>query len=755
MLRLKTHVLMQFFVLGLAIQNASLASDDGIIDQAKAKQIVDQLNRGEDYEILQDKISLAADTKIIWGGEGVLVLKAKNGIQFNPGSLIESQGKGGLILNPDASRESPEATVNFEGDKPQIDFSKGYGSVSLFYNPPEKLEEGSHKYKNPQDFSVDIVMGQGLFKAFMLIHHYSDLLNMKLNSNGDYALSTDPCPDGALSRQSSPSAYKFLGTFNYNAQNMFNSKQNPKDNGKSYIVFDDYVFEGCFEERLGKKIFYKHLPLLSDERGFLKAIKKNNSQTVNDYLLQKRKAHDLAFVKDQRLHTPLHIAAYYGRLEILEKFRPILFKNQKVGFSLLERKDAEGKTALDLSFEQGHREVTLYLMNLYVEENYPFERQQMFLKNAERRLNEVRLSYNRICDYLEQKDLPPTKLNTYWQGFPKKLEAEEKESERQKTVHERFFVRELKTPKTILITKKFLEDYASKTEGTVYKLDGLPSRSRIILLKEITRLKLQKYDSKANDYWKINTEYDESGNHSWHVGVDFFPTQYYFGGATHTLENQFTPQKPGYTHYREIGKYEEIEPKIKAIALKLEPKKITKLLRNFRLTGKAITEKMLVEDGYQGDAPTYDALYLMRLSFLLDIEIASRLVRPEELSHFKESIFDRLPIAIACSRIFDLQMQEFCTFEDYLSKTGDFHCFSHELERRKSAIEGVNKKYLDLLKSTLTDESVLKWDATHPYGKVIVTSEQLHQELLENYGGDCESEGEEYEDKEKGQEKET
>ena len=36
------------------------------------------------------------------------------------------------------------------------------------------------------------------------------------------------------------------------------------------------------------------------------------------------------------------------------------------------------------------------------------------------------------------------------------------------------------------------------------------------------------------------------------------------------------------------------------------------------------------------------------------------------------------------------------------------------------------------------DESIRHWQENHPYGTIIASAEKFHQELLEEYGGDCE-----------------
>jgi hypothetical protein len=131
----------------------------------------------------------------------------------------------------------------------------------------------------------------------------------------------------------------------------------------------------------------------------------------------------------------------------------------------------------------------------------------------------------------------------------------------------------------------------------------------------------------------------------------------YFWGLNHTLSHNPYKNKPGYAHYEEIGAYEEpkgkdkesnINSKISKIVDHIDPYKVAELLRQSHASGQPITAQQLFRMGHKkNDALQQNADYLNRLNFLLDLEVASRLVRGD---NGEATDYDVLPIGTGWAR---------------------------------------------------------------------------------------------------------
>lgn len=95
------------------------------------------------------------------------------------------------------------------------------------------------------------------------------------------------------------------------------------------------------------------------------------------------------------------------------------------------------------------------------------------------------------------------------------------------------------------------------------------------------------------------------------------------------------------------------------------------------------------------------------------------------------------------------------SLKDLLDKTSLYHPYTNTdaegVFQRERAIKCINDKFHDIIRRNRKEEcnedtlaSIIKWEELHSGGHIIKTKEGLHQELLEEYGGDYESSGEEY-----------
>ena len=83
---------------------------------------------------------------------------------------------------------------------------------------------------------------------------------------------------------------------------------------------------------------------------------------------------------------------------------------------------------------------------------------------------------------------------------------------------------------------------------------------------------------------------------------------------------------------------------------------------------------------------------------LLLFEIGRRLVKDGKNPTDGKKALDNLPISGAITKIMKLFEKEDCTFKDFFSFEGKFHCFTGKLRKRKRAIKRLelNEKYEDI-----------------------------------------------------------
>ena len=83
---------------------------------------------------------------------------------------------------------------------------------------------------------------------------------------------------------------------------------------------------------------------------------------------------------------------------------------------------------------------------------------------------------------------------------------------------------------------------------------------------------------------------------------------------------------------------------------------------------------------------------------LLLFEIGRRLVKDGKNPTDGKKALDNLPISGAITKIVKLFEEKYCSFEDFFSFEGKFHCFTGRLGKRKGAIRRLelNEKYEDI-----------------------------------------------------------
>ena len=104
-------------------------------------------------------------------------------------------------------------------------------------------------------------------------------------------------------------------------------------------------------------------------------------------------------------------------------------------------------------------------------------------------------------------------------------------------------------------------------------------------------------------------------------------------------------------------------------------------------------------------------------------EISRRLVKTEKPCD-KKKAFDVLPIGCAMARLIRLLELEICLFEDVFLPGGKFHCFSGLPDKRKQAIENINKAISEISKNETVKDLLEELEEAFCYKP---TEEQLEE----------------------------
>lgn len=718
-------------------------------------------------------ITFKKGAPIVWNSDGVLDVfnnRVGGDIVFEEGASIKNAGNGGLKLC------SSEGIIKFPSAETQIDFEESQGAICILYNPPGELYKKYLTYNQCYKyFDKNIKRNNNvLCNSFMLITNPNELRAMSRNPQGNYSLLHDIKDDNFLSyyeiiysKQASP----FKGSFHFNGAKLIGPELKP-DSCKVSFVFENHLLQ---EENWAANILFMVPPLKPQQKNLLHFLKLRKETEANDCIREifsgdsdhLWRAGRLAFYDGIKKNTPLHIAAKKGLVEsltymlseIFSPFRPdqnspYLKRNP---FSLLGRKNNKGLRPIDLAVQCGQTDTAKVIINYYTVYKLQYLLRKEMLLSLIGQQQEQAQPMRRLLDEFED---PPVPFSVTLQGFPNKNEALKNEYSHQLGAGQKFFMRRPETHKTKKIFNDFEEKYKIENiQGLkenekeryfpTYDLTGLSSRSRIILLQAIKNKKLKTFNSeKMSYYWKKYEEKTED-DIPYFKYSDCFPITYQCGELTYKIRNQPSEKKPGHAYCYEIEAYEAICIIVSAIEQRISGEKIAKIFKQSRLTGRNISAKMLEDEGYQtsgNSSSKEDAEYLNRLLFLIDLEVVFRLVDASQ------SYWDCLPVASANARAFSLQQRKKITLLDLLDKSSKYHPFTdnNNYSQREMAIKKLNEKFHEeateddkLLNAKLTSK-IKEWRKLHPGGFIIKTPEGLHQELLEEYGGECESSGEEY-----------
>ena len=79
-----------------------------------------------------------------------------------------------------------------------------------------------------------------------------------------------------------------------------------------------------------------------------------------------------------------------------------------------------------------------------------------------------------------------------------------------------------------------------------------------------------------------------------------------------------------------------------------------------------------------------------------------------------------------------------------MTKENPYHLFSGN--RREEAIYAISDLFHQKInkRQKASEVSLQSWKERRAYGQIIASEEEMHQELLEQFGGGYESEGEDY-----------
>jgi filamentous hemagglutinin family protein len=114
---------------------------------------------------------------VSWSNANTLTLSAYNNININ--AAITNSSGGSLVLRAD-NMGTGVGTISFSGVAPQINFSGG-GAVNVYYNPTV--------FPVATNYTGNVsVSGSSTFTPYILVNNLTNLQNMQLDVNGNYAL---------------------------------------------------------------------------------------------------------------------------------------------------------------------------------------------------------------------------------------------------------------------------------------------------------------------------------------------------------------------------------------------------------------------------------------------------------------------------------------------------------------------------------------------------------------------------------------
>lgn len=749
------------------------------------EQIMGDLNGEQKYKLIQNQtgvLRIPAGFYLVWNNDGVLEIQAAGDIVFEMGSGLTYGGKGGgLILkaynnewDKKRNRQKVEAgSVLFE-ENSLIDFSQSQESaLSIFYRP--NADAGKHKYECPRDFSTYIRLPASkedvYFRNFMLVENETDLTHI-CRYQGSYALGRSL----KVTQNDHKKGESFEGIFSFNGYSL------AQEGWVDFQKFTGSMLQLFFSEALHQKTISNQPPYNegSQEKKLIVAATLGNNEIFDEYF-------GCYGIIDIRGRTPIHLAAMSGHRDFLEKLkeksRNSIFLESFLG--LINTVDFEGNTPLDLAALEGQPVTVIWLVEFLKSKSYPvdglitkvrdrlsnktLELSQRYLEDREsipsfeQEIASLNIRYTQVLNYLRELNDNPYPLGRHYIGYPIAQRGLEAEYSYARYSNLRFFsyifsqssatLRLPGTSRTASFNNYFSQLYSTLAPSSPREvnLTGVPSRSRIILFNNIAVSKIAKYKdsslkSKAYEEKRRASEEDENEKISFE---DRFPITYKLQKQFISVLNNPTSNQSGNVYLRDVPSYDETEipAQIQEIVEKFPYNQgnqmIAHLMRHSRLSGNPITTDLLGDYGYTEVLETEDFNFLNQLSLLLDFEVSRKL--QEESSYF--------PIGIICARAFTLIEKGYLTWRQFLTKGNDYHIFTDKVKYsgdRINAMHKINALFHQRINKrnciSVSKEIIREWQEKRPYSLIITRAEEMHQELLEQYGGGYESEGEEYPD---------
>lgn len=601
---------------------------------------------------------------LTWSGDGVYEIQAAGNIIFKPNVRIEYTGSGGgLILRPYytkdkyqySSKNVSAGTLIFEEGSQPIDFSQSRNSaISIFYRPSGTY----NKYANPRDFSPHIRLPEDQTKrdsiyveAFMLVENKDDFRNTS-QFEGNYALGQTIEIDQRVESDR-------LALMPNSILNM-----NHFDWAKKWNVdgqdFDLFVLGRSFSKSLACSP-----PYVDFKKALLQA-----AQTGDMSAFEGRWFYDCRLTEGSTRRNLLHVAAANGHTHFLQKAHEsitrrsgLIIDNWHFFLHLVTASDREGNTALDLAAFGGHLGTINWLVGILKEKanvSVSIQKVEAAARANPGDASDLEQPYERTINYLRGLN-EIQGFGKYWLGYPITRAGFEEEYRYAQYTNQRFFIRNVGTTKTTNFLERFKEEY-KQFSASSFGLEGIPSRSRIILFPNVGVKKIKKKDTSR-----------------FQNGEDKFPTGYRVQqdpDVTVVVRNNPTTNQPGNVYLIGIPRYNpgEIPASINQIVGNFPyqgSQKIAALMRQSRLLGMPITTEHLLEQGYAGTTPQEDAIFLNKLGLLLSFEVSRKL--PEQPT---------LPIGISCARAFTLIEKGYLTWDQFLTKDKPYHFFSGYRKRR-------------------------------------------------------------------------
>lgn len=757
----------------ISLDSFSSASDFAFPTQ---EQIMNDLNGKQKYRLTQNQtgtLRIPAGFQLAWSNDSVLEIKAAGDIIFEGGSVLTYAGKGGgLILRAYYNINKDIVTagkVLFEEDS-LIDFSESQESaLSIFYRPDADIEK--HKYECPQDFSayvrLPVCRDTAYFQNFMLVENEVDLNNI-CRYQGCYALARNL----NVKQSDNKRGESFKGIFSFNDFTL------AQLGWIDYSKFSSSMPQLFFSKTLHRKTIGNQPPYNeeSQERKLILAATIGNNEIFEEYVRYYG-------IIDIRGRTPIHLAAIDGHRDFLEKL------NEKTRFSgfpesffgFLDAIDFEGNTPLDLAALEGQPETVVWLVQLLKAKSYPvdvlitkvrdrlsnktlelsqrYSEDRESIPNFEKEIESLNIRYTQVLNYLSELNDNPYPFGKYYIGYPILQRGLDTEYSYAMYANLRFFsynfsqatstLRSPGTSRTVHFNNYFLQLY-SQLNSTLLRevnLTGIPSRSRIILFNNIAVSKIAKYwndSSKLGAYEEKRKDWEDDGEETTYF-EDRFPITYKLQDQNILVLNNPTSGQPGNIYLCGVPSYEETEipAQIQRIVEKFPNnqgnQKIAYLMRQSRLSGNPIT---VGDYGHAEVLGPEDTSFLNQLSLLLDFEVSRKL--QENPNYF--------PIGVVCARAFTLIEKGYLTWKQFLTKKNEYHIFTDKVKYsgdRINAMHNITTLFhlrISKRNGIVSKEIIREWQEKRPYSSIVARAEEMHRELLEEYGGGYESEGEEYPD---------